>query len=122
MSNITCSTPGVIYTVSCRKQSGECARVRGPQYVGCTTRAAKVRFGEHVGSVTQPSQANTIKPVGVHFRLAGHSHSDMEFLPIEKVMNKDKFVLEAREDYWIKRYDSVKTQLVEEVEHGLNLK
>ena len=68
-SNISCSTPGVIYTVSCQKQSGECARQGGPQYVGCTTRPGKVRFGEHVGSVTQPSQANTNKPVGAHFRL-----------------------------------------------------
>ena len=90
--------------------------------MGCTTRPAKVRFGEHVGSVTQPSQANTNKPVGVHFRLPGHSHSDMVFLPIEKVRNKDKFVLEAREAYWIKKYDCIKTNPVGEIEHGLNLK
>ena len=121
-SNISCTTPGVIYTVSCQKQSGECARLGGPQYVGCTTRPGKVRVAEHIGSVTQPSQANTIKPVGAHFRLPGHSHSDMVFLPIEKVVNKDKFVLESREAYWIRKYNCVKTNSVQEIEHGLYLK
>ena len=94
--------------------------------MGCTTRPGKVRFGEHVGSVTQPSpvpsKANTNKPVGAHFRLAGHSHSDMVFLPIEKVLNKDKFVLEARENYWIRKYDCIRTNTVHEIEHGLNMK
>jgi hypothetical protein len=55
-----------------------------------------VRFGEPVGSVTQPSQANTNKPVGPHFRLPGHSNSDMVFLFIEKVVNKDKLVLTSQ--------------------------
>ena len=90
--------------------------------MGCTTRPGKVRFGEHVGSVTQPSQANTSKPVGAHFRLPGHSHSDMVFLPIEKVASKDKFVLEAREDYWIKKYDCIKANSIHDIEHGLNMK
>ena len=121
-SNITCSTPGVIYTVTCMKQSGECVKLGGPQYVGCTTRPGKVRCGEHIGSATQPSQVGTKKPVGAHFRLPGHSHSDLFFLPIEKVASKDKFVLEAREDYWIERYVSLKTEQNEKIEHGLNLK
>ena len=96
--------------------------MNGPQYVGVTEKSAKVRFSEHVGSATQPCQANTTKPVGVHFRLPGHSHSDMGFLPIEKVRNKDRFVMEARESYWIKKYNSVKLKAVEVIEHGLNLK
>ena len=91
----------MVYTVTCGKQSGECGQL-GPQYVGCTARAGKVRFSEHVGSATQPSQANTTKPVGEHFRSAGHSHADMKFLPIEQVRKRDRFVLEARESFWIK--------------------
>ena len=82
----------------------------------------KVRFSEHLGSVTQPSQANTSKPVGVHFRSAGHTQADMVVQPIEKVRSKDRFILEARERFWIGRYSAVKTQTVEVVEHGLNLK
>jgi hypothetical protein len=46
----------------------------------------------------------------------------MVFLPIEKVVNINKFVLEAREVYWIKKYDCIKTNTVQEIEHGLNMK
>ena len=119
--SISCNTAGVIYSVSCTKQTGVCAQLKGPQYIGCTSRPAKTRFSEHLGSVTQQCQLNTQKPVGVHFRGAGHSHSDMVFLPIERVHSRDQFVLEARESYWIKKYNSVKTQPVNQIEHGLNL-
>ena len=121
-SSISCLTPGVVYTVSCSKDTGECSRVRGPQYVGVTDRPLKVRFSEHVGSATQPCQVNTTKPVGLHFRLQGHSHSDMVILPIEKVRSKDRFIMESRESFWIKKYQSVKVQTAEVIEHGLNLK
>ena len=58
----------------------------------------------------------------VHLRSAGHSHDDMVFQPIEKVRSKDRFVLEARERFWIKRYQAVETQAVGVVEHGINFK
>ena len=45
----------------------------------------------------------------------------MVFLPIERVHSRDQFVLEARESYWIKKYNSVKTKPVNQIEHGLNL-
>ena len=96
--------------------------MQGPQYVGVTRRPAKVRCGEHVGPTTQPCHANTTKPVGAHFRLAGHSHGDLVFLPIEKIVSKDRFVQEARETYWIKKYDSVKLESFEVIEYGMNLK
>jgi hypothetical protein len=119
--SLSCDTSGVIYSVTCTKQTAVCAQLRGPQYIGCTGRPAKTRFSEHLGSVTQQCQLNTQKPVGVHFRVAGHSHSDMVFLPIEKVHSRDKFVLEARESFWIKQYNSVKIKPVNQIEHGLNL-
>ena len=119
---INCSTTGVVYSVTCNKQSGECGKVGGLQYVGNTTRPGKVRFGEHLGSVTQPSQESTTKPVGVHFRSPGHTHANMVFLPVEKIRSKDKFVMEARESYWIDKYKSVKVTDSETIEHGLNLK
>ena len=89
-SHITCNTPGVIYSVSCGKDSGECARVGGPQYIGYTERPAKTRFSEHLGSATQQCHENTSKPVGVHFRAAGHHHGHMIIFPIGKVRSKDK--------------------------------
>ena len=63
-----------------------------------------------------------MKPVGVHFRLPGHTHSDMVALPIERVRTKCRFVLEARERYWIEKYSSVKLLTVQEIESGLNIK
>ena len=111
----------MIYSVTCGKDSGECARLGGPQYVGYTKRAAKIRFSEHLGSATQQCQAKTSKPVGVHFRVAGHDHRDMIFLPIEKVRSKDKFVMEARETFWIKKYEAVKMEEVDKIDHAMNI-
>ena len=96
--------------------------MKGPQYIGCTDRAFKKRFSEHLGTATQPCHRDTVKPVGVHFRMPGHSHSDMVALPIERVRANCRFVMEAREKYWIDKYNSVKLLSVEEIENGLNLK
>ena len=67
--------------------------VSNTQQLGVTERCWKLRFSEHVG------QVNTAKPMGVHFQLPGHSHSDMSFLPIEKVRSRDRFVLDKKEQF-----------------------
>ena len=121
-SSLSCLTPWVVYSVSCDKGSGQCAQVKGPQYIGCSERPFKKRFSEHLGTVTQPCHKDTVKPVGAHFRLPGHDHSDMVAMPIEKIRTKCRFVMEARERYWIKKYNSVKLLSVEEIESGLNMK
>ena len=82
----------------------------------------KTRFGEHVGSATQTSQEITTNPVGVHFRAAGQTHCNMRVLPIEKVRSSERFVLEARESYWVNKYNSVKALPVDTMEHGMNMK
>ena len=46
----------------------------------------------------------------------------MVVLPIEKVRSKDRFILEARESYWITKYSAVKVDEVGVIEHGLNLR
>ena len=74
-----------------------------------------MRFSEHAGTAIQPCQANTSKPVS-------YTYADMAFLPIEKVRVKDRFVLEAREAFWIRKYASLKQNSEEEIEHGLNMK
>ena len=61
-----------------------------------------------------------------HLRLTptslwGYTSANLVFLPIEKVVSKDKFVLEARETYWLRKYDCMKTNTVHEIEHGVNL-
>ena len=121
-SSISCVTPWVIYSLSCDKGSGQCAQVKGPQYVGCSERPFKKRFSEHVGTATKPCHANTEKPVGVHFRMPGHDHSHMVALPIESVSSKCRFVLESRERYWIQKYSVLKTLSVENIESGLNMR
>ena len=101
---------------------GQCAQVKGPQYVGCSERPFKKRFSEHVGTATQPCHENTEKPVGVHFRMPGHDHSHMVALPIEHVRSKCRLVLEARKRYWIEKYSVLKTLSVEDIESGLNMR
>ena len=87
------------------------------KYIGCTEMMVKARVGEHVASVTQPSKENTTKKEMVQFRLLGHIHYNMRVLPIEKVMSR--FVLEARESYWISKHNSVKALPVDTKEHGM---
>ena len=55
----------------------------------------------HLGAPTweaSATQAYTVKPVGKHFRLAGHEpHTKMVTIPIEKVSDKELFLRKARE-------------------------
>ena len=46
----------------------------------------------------------------------------MVVLPVEKVRSKDRFVLEARERFWIDKYKTVKRNDSNVIEFGLNLK
>ena len=50
--------------------------------------------------------------VGVHYRGGTHSQADMLFLPFENVKSKVPFILSAREELWINKYQTI--------EHGLN--
>ena len=73
-----------------------------------------------MGSATQPSQSDTVKPVGAHFH--NHNpHTDMVMIPIEKIRDNEPFLREARESYYIKKFSALKTMPVTEIEHGLNL-
>ena len=60
--------------------------------------------------------------MGVHFRLPVQNLSPMVALPLERIRSKCRFVLEAREKFWIKKYNAVKLLPVEEIESGLNIK
>ena len=121
-SSLSCITPWVVYSLTCSKGSGRCVQVGGPQYIGCSERQFKLRLSEPIGTATQPCHSDTTKPVGVHFRLPGHHHSDLVALPIERVRTKCRFVLEARERFWMEEYNVIKRLPVEEIEIGLNIK
>ena len=43
-------------------------------------------------------------------------------MPIERIITKCRFGVEARERFWIKKYDVIKKLPVEDIESGLNLK
>ena len=70
----------------------------------------------------QPSQSDTINPVGRHFQLLGHvAHRDIRMVPIELIPSKDIFLLRARERFNIVKFQSEKWRDVTEIEHGLNM-
>ena len=119
-SKLTCTDESIIYVISCEKQSGECIK-KHPQYVGETGHSAKWRCSRHLGTVTNPSQVDTITPVGSHFRLPGHDQSHLNFAPIEKIQSKDPFVRKVRESFYIQQYESLKHEDITVIEHGLNL-
>ena len=74
-----------------------------------------------MGSATQPSQEETNKPVGRHFRLPGHQpHTDMVMIPLEKISDREPFLRKAREAFYIKKFASLSVTS-EDIEHGLNL-
>ena len=100
-SKINFKSSNVIYSCTCDLGNRNCPN--HPQYVGKTKRPAHTRFTEHRNSV----KPTTTKTVGLHFNQPGHGIHDMVFLPFERVVSNDPFVLEARETYWISKYDSV---------------
>ena len=120
--NITCTDVGV-YLLLCRKNSGQCLNIH-PIYVGeCgdgVTSSFSHRLSSHLASATNPSQEETTKPVGCHFRLPGHcTNRDLVMLPLEKIL--DPYVRKAREAFLIKKFQSLKRLTVEDIEHGLNI-
>ena len=112
-SKITFPIRNIIYCISFTKQNGTCSKVC-PQYIGETGKSARERCARHIGSTTNNSQSDTTLPVGVHFRLLGHSHSNLQFIPMEKVQSKDPHVCRVREMYYtrsMKLFDVTTTQL-----------
>ena len=56
----------------------------------------------------------TQEPSGEHFSLTGHTFNHIQGLAVEKVMNKDPFILKAREAWLIKKFDSYRNGLNKE--------
>ena len=106
---MTCSSSNLLYLLSCRKGDGVCPDL--PQYGGETGQEAVKRFTEHHASVTNNCQLNTVKPVGQHFRLPGHSVSDISFVPVEKIYSNNVFVRKSREKLMINRLNLIDSGL-----------
>ena len=92
-----CQISNVIYELHCKKDS--------LPYIGETSKTAETRFVGHLNTILQECHENTNTPVGQHFRLPGHSHTDIQVTPFEKVKTRIPFVRKAREAYLIDKYD-----------------
>ena len=66
------------------------------QYVGMTTRALYIRFGEHMCDIRNQ---RTWKSVPEHFNQHGHSMEDFSIMIIDQ--EDDVKTLRKRERYWI---------------------
>ena len=93
---IDCQTSNVIYELHCKKDS--------LPYIGETSKTAETRFVGHLNTILQDCHSNTNTPVGQHFRSAGHSHTDIEVTPIEKITSRNHFVRKAREAFLIDKH------------------
>ena len=110
---LTCHSENVLYLGTCTKADRTCPDM--PQYLGETQRRAMDRLADHVGTVTQECHVNTRTPVGQHFRSAGHTVANFQFIPIEKIApGANAFVRKAREKHLINKYNLI--------EEGLNKK
>ena len=113
-----CTDENLIYAISCTKSNGQCQKVH-PQYIGESGKLAKWRCARHLATITNQSKSDAILPMGVPFRLPGHSHSDLSVTNIEKIHSKDSFVCKVQESYYINNFQILKVSEVEVIQHGL---
>ena len=85
---ITCKDSFCVYLLSCTKVG--CLK----QYVGCTCRRVYVRFKEHLDNIQDGNLACT---TGRHWQEPGHSGTDVEFIPAEKLRTRNKATLREGE-------------------------
>lgn len=106
LSKLDCTSKNVIYLITCRKNSGPCAR-RKPQYVGQTSRIVATRFNEHAHSTRVGSST-----VGQHFQEQGHNLHHMEMVAIERVRSTDPWIRLAREKLLIRNFDATLNKIM----------
>ena len=104
---VNCETQNCVYYWRCVKEN--CSTFPECEYIGMTTRTFKERMSEHRD---YPKRDVLTEPSGEHFTQRGHSVAHLKGQVLEKVKNKDPFVLKAREHLLIKEFDTFR--------HGLN--
>ena len=73
-----------------------------------TSRSFQARMSEHRD---YPKRDVTTEPSGNHFTQRGHDVSDLKGLVLEQVKSKDPYVLRARENMLIKKFDTYRKGL-----------
>ena len=106
---MNCTTTNILYLATCSKGDRVCPDC--PQYCGETGRSGEKRFTGHRDTITQQCHSATTLPVGEHFRLPGHSVSDLVFTPVEKIYSDNIFVRKARERQLINKLDLINNGL-----------
>jgi hypothetical protein len=76
-----------------------------------TSRKFKDRLAEHRG---YPKRDVLAEPSGDHFNKPGHGVHHMRGLALEKVRNKDPYILKAREHMYIQKLDTFRNGLNKE--------
>ena len=92
---VNCDTENNIYGIFCNKP--DCDEV----YVGKCSRRFGVRLNEHRSAVKRKQLS---QEVANHFNQPGHSVQNLRAVVLEKVRNKDPFVLKAREHIGPKKF------------------
>ena len=100
-TQLNCQSENVIYMWRCKKEN--CVEKPENFYIGLTKRKFQHRFSEHLGYVKSDKIS---EPSGEHFNLPGHKLSDIEGMVLEKVRNRNPYILRAREELLIKKFDS----------------
>ena len=113
-SSLNCKSENVLYVWRCTKcghnfdinktanTHTDTNHKQGTIYIGMTKRKFSTRMSEHRDYA---KFHKTDEPSGEHFCQPGHSFHHIQGLAVEKVMNKDPFVLKAREAWLIKKFD-----------------
>ena len=70
-----------------------------------TNQKFQIRFSEHLGYIKSDKY---IEPSGEHFSLPGHQLSDIEGIVLEQVRSDNPYILRAREELLIQKFDSYK--------------
>ena len=71
------------------------------RYIGKSKRKICMRFADHRGYV---NSVNSDMTTGIHFKLPGHSISNMTITVIEQCKRSDLFYRRERESYFIKKF------------------
>ena len=76
-----------------------------------TKRKFQIRFSEHLGYIKSDKLS---EPSGENFNLPGHQLSDIEGMVLEKVRSNNPYILRAREELLIQKFDSYQLGLNKE--------
>ena len=95
---LDCNSYNIVYAIICKKEA--CRQV----YIGETKRILKFRLADHRGYVLNKQ---TNQATGHHFNLPGHSLSDLQITAIEQVRKNDVIYRRQREEYHIRRFNTL---------------